>query len=212
MLSVNNGDGMAGPFGFTSYVVENDEKVASALRRAAAVSNDLKVPFAMIAKDFQKSRKAIFALQSAGAYPDLSTKPFFAWWEKDDNLRRQYDNGYKEYKKAKFGFSYPILKATGRLEKSVTDGSDHENITTIGPLMLTMGTRTPYAVYHQSDAPRSRLPLRKFLFIGPESKKYSNSEISGFPERVLNTLNSYVLRTLKKSIQQSTGVEPRTDE
>lgn len=212
MSVVNNGENMTGPFGFTSYEVVNDERVASALRRAAQVSSDLKVPFAMIARDFQKSRKAIFALSSAGQYPDLSTKPFFAWWEKDDNLRRQYDEGYKEYKKAKFGFSYPILKATGRLEKSVTDRSDPENITTIGPLMLEMGTRTPYAVYHQSDEPRSRIPLRKFLFVGPESKKFANSEISGFPERVLNTLNSFVLRQLKKSIQQSTGVTPRTDE
>lgn len=199
------------PFGFTSYELVNDERVASALRRAASVSSDLRVPYAMIAKDFQKSRKAIFALQSAGQYPDLSTKPFFAWWEKDDNLRRQFDGGYKEYKKAKFGFSYPILKATGRLEDSVTDPGHPENVTRIGPIEMELGTRVPYAVYHQSDEPRSRIPLRKFLFIGPESKKYANSEISGFPERALNTLNSYVLRQLKKSIQQSTGVTPRTD-
>ena len=200
-----------GPFGFTSYELVNDERVASALRRAASVSSDLRVPYAMIAKDFQKSRKAIFALQSAGQYPDLSTKPFFAWWEKNEDLRRQFDGGYKEYKKAKFGFSYPILKATGRLEKSVTDPGDPENVTRIGPIEMELGTRVPYAVYHQSDEPRSRIPLRKFLFIGPESKKYANTEISGFPERALNTLNSYVLRQLKKSIQQSTGVTPRTD-
>lgn len=200
-----------GPFGFTSYELVNDERVASALRRAASVSNDLKIPFSMIAKDFQKSRKAIFALQSAGEYPDLSTRPFFAWWEKDEDLRRQFDGGYKEYKRAKFGFSYPILKQTGRLEKSVTDPGHPENVTRIGPIEMELGTRVPYAVYHQSDAPRSRIPLRKFLFIGPESRKYANTEISGFPERALNTLNSFVLRTLKKSIQQSTGVTPRTD-
>jgi phage gpG-like protein len=201
-----------GPFGFTSYEVVNDERVASALRRAADVSNDLKVPFAMIAKDFQKSRKAIFALQSAGEYPDLSTRPFFAWWEKDEDLRRQFDGGYKEYKRAKFGFSYPILKQSGRLEKSVTDGGDPENITRIGPIEMEMGTRVPYAIHHQFGAPRANIPMRKFLFIGPESKKYANTEISGFPERALNTLNSFVLRTLKKNMQQSTGVVPRVDE
>ncbi len=201
-----------GPFGFTSYELVNDERVSSALRRAASVSKDLRIPFAQIAKDFQKSRKAIFALQSAGQYPDLSTKPFFAWWEKDEDLRRQFDGGYKEYKKAKFGFAYPILKATGRLEKSVTDPGDPENVTRIGPIEMELGTRVPYAVYHQSDEPRSRIPLRKFLFVGPESIKFANSEVSGFPERALNTLNSYVLRQLKKSIQQSTGVTPRSDE
>jgi phage gpG-like protein len=208
MFDVNNGEVMTGPFGFTSYEVLNDEKMSSALRRAASVSNDLKIPFSQIAKDFQKSRKAIFALSSAGQYPDLSTKPFYAWWEKDDNLQRQYDGGYKEYKKAKYGFSYPILKATGRLERSVTDASDPENVTSIGPLELKMGTRTPYAVYHQSDLPRSRLPLRKFLFVGPESKKFANSEISGFPERALNTLNSYILRSLGLSVEQATGKAP----
>lgn len=203
---------MAGPFGFTSYVVENDEKLAQALRRAASVSSDLKIPFSMIARDFQKSRKAIFSLKSAGQYPDLSTKPFFAWWEKDENLRREFTNGYKEYKEAKFGFAYPILKQTGRLEKSVTESSHPENVTNIGPIMMELGTRVPYAVYHQSDAPRSKIPLRKFLFVGPESLKYANKEISGFPERALNTLNSYVLRTLKKSVLQSTGVTPKVNE
>lgn len=203
---------MAGPFGFTSYVVENDERVSQALRRAASVSSDLKIPFSMIAKDFQKSRKAIFALKSAGEYPDLSTRPFFAWWERDDKLRREYLNGYKEYKEAKWGFAYPILKRTGRLEKSVTDAADPENVTRIGPIEMELGTRVPYAVYHQSDEPRSRIPLRKFLFIGPESKKYANTEISGFPERALNTLNSFVLRTLKKSMLQSTGVTPKVNE
>jgi phage gpG-like protein len=200
---------MAGPFGFTSYVVENDEKVAQALRRALSVSSDLSVPFAMIAKDFQKSRKAIFALKSAGAYPDLSTRPFFAKWEKDE-LKRHYPGGYKEYKKAKWGFDYPILKASGRLEKSVTEQGHPDNVTRIGPLAMDMGTKVPYAEYHQSDAPRRKIPLRKFLFIGPESKKYSNTALSGFPERALNTLNSYVIRQLGESIEVATGVKPRT--
>lgn len=202
---------MAGPFGFTSYELKNDDKVTSALRRAASVSKDLKIPFAQIAKDFQKSRKAIFALKSAGEYPDLSTKPFFAWWEEGD-LRKQYDGGYKEYKKAKFGFDYPILKATGRLERSITNQSDPDNITRITSLTLTMGTSVPYAEYHQSDLPRKKIPLRKFLFIGPESKKFAAKEISGFPERVLNTLNAFVLRKLGASMKEATGQDPKVKE
>lgn len=200
---------MSGPFGFTSYELVNDEKVSQALERALLVTSDLRVPFAQIAKDFQKSRKAIFALSSAGEYPDLSTRPFFAWWEKDLSLKRQYDGGYKEYKKAKYGFDYPILKATGRLEKSITEQGDPENVTRVYPLALEMGTKVPYAVHHQWGAPKAKLPMRKFLFIGPESKKYSNSEISGFPERALNTLNSFVIRKLGGSIEEATGVKPR---
>lgn len=202
---------MAGPFGFTSYELVNDERVIKALDRAYRASSDLRVPFAQIAKDFQKSRKAIFALQSAGSYPDLSTKPFFAWWEqKDSPLRRQFDGGYKEYKKAKLGFDYPILRGeTGNLEKSVTEQSHPDNITRIYPLSMDLGSKVPYLVYHQSDDPRKKIPLRKVLFIGPESKRFSSSEISGFPERALNTLNSWILRQLGANMEQSTGVKPK---
>lgn len=201
---------MTGPFGFTSYELLNDEKVKAALIRAAMVSSDLRTPFAQIARDFQKSRKAIFALQSAGQYPDLSTRPFMAWWEpKNSTLHRLFTGGYKEYKEAKWGFAYPILLASGRLERSVTDPQHPENITRIDKFSLEMGTSTPYAVYHQSDAARKKIPLRKFLFVGPESLKYADKKISGFPERCLNTLNSYVIRKLGGSMQEATGRKPR---
>lgn len=204
---------MAGPFGFTSYELVNDDRVSEAMKRAREVTSNLSIPFAQIALDFQKSRKAIFALKSAGNYPDLSVKPFYAWWEKKGTpLRRQFDGGYKEYKEAKYGFAYPILKATGRLESSVTNKSDPDNITRITPLSLEMGTSVPYAVYHQSDLERKKIPLRKFLFIGPESTSTASSELSGFPTRVLNTLNSFVLRQLQKSMKESTGVEPKVNE
>lgn len=175
--------------GFTSYVVENDLKLARAIDRAIKEGADLSIPFAQIAKDFQKSRKAIFALKSPGQYPDLSEK-------------------YKKRKKRAVGFEYPILKLTGRLEKSVTESSHAENVTRIDPSSLEMGTNVPYGIYHQSDGPRSKIPLRKFLFVGPESVKFANSEISGFPERALNTINTYVLRTLGASIEEATGVKP----
>lgn len=196
-------------FGFTSYELVNDERIIAAIKRAREESSDLTIPFGQIALDFQKSRKAIFALQSAGQYPDLSTKPFFAWWEQEGSpLRKQFDGGYKEYKKAKYGFDYPILKATGKLERSVTDRRDFNNITRIFPLSMELGSKVEYLIYHQSDEPRSKLPLRKVLFVGPESKRFANSEISGFPERALNTLNTYVLRKLGLNFEQATGQKP----
>lgn len=175
--------------GFTSYVVENDELIARAMERAGKASKDLRVPLTQISKDFYKSRKAIFALTSAGQYPDLNPK-------------------YKKRKEKAVGFVYPILKLTGRLESSVTSDSGPENITRIDPQSLTMGTSVPYAIYHQSDEPRSKIPLRKFLFVGSESVKFANSELSGFPERALNTLNSFVLRELGSSMKSATGVDP----
>jgi phage gpG-like protein len=175
--------------GFTSYTVENDEKLSRALERAASTVSDLRIPLSQIAKDFRKSRQAIFTLKGPGQYPDLNEK-------------------YKKRKIKILGSAYPILKLTGRLDRSVTNASDPENVSRIGKQSAELGTTTPYAIYHQSDAPRTKIPLRKFLFVGPESVKFANSEVSGFPERALNTLNSFVLRTLGASIEEATGVKP----
>lgn len=175
--------------GFTSYVVENDKRFASAIGRALKSVDDLSIPFAQIAKDFQKSRKAIFLLKSPGGYPDLSSK-------------------YKKRKQRAVGFVYPILKLTGRLEDSLTNSTHPENVTRIEKTQMELGTTVEYGIYHQSDGPRKKIPLRKFLFIGPESVKFANSALSGFPERALNTLNSFVIRQMGESIEVATGVKP----
>lgn len=182
--------------GFTSYSVENDEKLVRALDRAIKATGDLRKPLAQIGKDFRKSRKAIFALKGPGQYPDLGP---------DGPAKTDY----KKIKKRAVGFVYPILKLTGRLEGSVTDSGHPENINDIFKSFAEFGTSVPYAIYHQSDKPRTKIPLRKFLFVGPESVKFANKAISGFPERALNTLNSYVLRELGLSMEQATGVKPK---
>jgi phage gpG-like protein len=173
--------------GFTSYSVDNDEKLASAFIRAGKQSKNLKVPLAQIAKDFMKSRKAIFALKGPGQYPDLSSK-------------------YKPVKEQAVGFVYPILKLTGDLESSVTDKSHPDNVLRINTQSLTMGTTLEYANAHQEGI---GVPLRRFLFVGPESVKFANSEISGFPERALNTLNTWIMRDLGLTMEQATGVKPK---
>lgn len=181
---------MAQGLGFTSYVVENDLAFDRAVNRAAKEVQDLSIPFAQVAQDFQKSRKAIFVLKGPGQYPDLSPK-------------------YKKAKEKVLGSPYPILRFTGRLEESVTNPEHPENVTRIDPLSLELGTEVPYGVYHQSDEPRKKIPLRKFLFIGPESTKFADNDLIGFPERALNTINSHVLRVLGKTIEQATGVKPQ---
>jgi len=175
-------------FGFTSYIVENDEKLALAMERAARTTDDLRVPLRSIAKDFRKSRQAIFNLKGPGQYPDLKETT-------------------KKSKERAVGFVYPILKLTGRLDASVTNSGDKENVTRIRKLSMDLGTKTPYAIYHQNGT--SKMPLRKFLFVGPESSRFANSQISGFPERALNTLNSFVLRKLGNSMEQATGIKPK---
>jgi len=203
---------MTGPLGFTSYEIENDKEFARALSRAAKIVGNLETPLRQIGADFRKSRKAIFALESAGQYPDLSSRPLNAFWERDPKLRRAaLRGGSKAYKFAKFGFAYPILKQTGRLEDSLTRAGHPENISNINVDEAEFGTKVPYGVYHQEGT--KRIPVRKFLFIGPEAPRFAKGDaLKGFPERALKTLEAYVLRQTGLSIQEATGVAPITKE
>lgn len=166
---------------FTSYEIDNDKKFQAALVRAKMVTDDLSVPLGLIAKDFYKSEKAIFMLKGPGQYPDLAAST--------------------KIQKERAGFSvYPILKRTGRLEGSVTNPQHPDAINQIiNKRTLIIGTTVPYGVYHQSDKPRTKIPLRKFLFIGPESS-FANSDQQGRVGRWLNILNSYVLRKLGEPV------------
>lgn len=160
--------------GFTSYSIDNDNEFAAALNKAKAKVKDLRIPFKEISDDFYKSQKAIFQLQSPGKYDDL-------------------DEDYKDRKQKLYGFVYPILKASGRLERSVTSANGEGAINIITKSVLGIGTTVKYGVYHQSDSPRNKIPLRKFLFIGPEAPRFANSDQKGRLERWLGILNGYIV-------------------
>ena len=165
---------------FTSYIVDNDRKFRDALKRASEVTQDLRVPFSLILSDFYRSEQAIFNLKSAGQYPVISPK-------------------YGDAKQAAVGFKYPLLVRSGRLSASVLGPNNPGSVANVGPLSLIFGTSVPYGVYHQSDAPRSKIPLRKFLFIGPEASRFATSDMMGRPERWMNILNDYTLAKMKQS-------------
>jgi phage gpG-like protein len=172
---------------FTSYEIDNDRKFRNAIARASEVTDDLRVPFGLILRDFYKSEGAIFKLQGPGKYPP------FQGHKDADGLTR-----YQAYKRKRFGFDYPLLVATGRLANSLLGPSNPGSISKITKLSLTFGTSVPYGVYHQSDEPRHRMPLRKFLFIGPEAPSFATSEQMGRAERWLNIMNDYVLKQIAK--------------
>ena len=165
--------------GFNSYIVDNDKLFQQAISRAQGVVSDLSIPFHLILNDFYRSEEAIFQLQSAGKYPPISEK-------------------YGQRKEKRYGFRYPLLVRTGRLADSVTSPTAPEAIAEITPSSITIGTTVPYAIYHQSDAPRAKIPQRKFLFIGPEAPQYATSDQMGRTERWLNILNDYVLKAVKR--------------
>lgn len=162
---------------FSSYYIANDAEFQAQIDAAIAKVNDLRIAFALIAKDWRRSNIAQFSLKSGGQYPPLSAH-------------------YAAEKRKRFGNS-PILVATGRLRDSVTGSGNGDSILQISKNLLIMGTRTPYGVYHQSDLPRRKIPLRKFLFIGPEAPKSADSQITGRLERWTNILNAEVQRQLE---------------
>lgn len=164
---------------FTSYSLENDKRFKAAIERASAACDDLRVPFGLILKDFYRSEQAIFQLGTRGQYPEISPK-------------------YAKRKQTKYGFVYPLLKASGGLSKSVLQPNAEGSIAEIRMKELMFGTSIPYAKYHQSDEPRKKIPLRKFLFIGPEAPEFATSDQVGRATRWLNIMNDHVLKEIKR--------------
>lgn len=173
---------------FTSYEVDNDKRFREALKRASGITQDLRIAFGLISADFYKSQQAIWKLKGPGKYP-----PFKGAINKLTGMTQ-----YQAYKKRKYGFDYPLLVRTGALAASLSGPSNNGSINKITNLSLTIGTGIKYGVYHQSDEGRSKIPLRKFLFIGPEAPTFANSEQSGRLERWLGYVEDHIKRELKK--------------
>jgi phage gpG-like protein len=124
------------------------KQFSSAVRRASKQVDDLTLPLTLIAQSWFKSNRAIFQLKGSGKYIDLKEK-------------------YKEAKENKYGFTYPILKATGRLETSITNPQSNESINKIlNKRLLLLGSKTPYAPFHQFGT--RKMPARPFVLIGAE--------------------------------------------
>lgn len=165
--------------GFTSYIIENDKEFAAQIDSAIARVGDLKVAFTLIHKDWRKSNRSQFQLQGSGQYPALS--PRYA-------IQKRKDVGNK-----------PIMVRSGKLRDSVSGAENSDSIKIITAKGLTMGTTVGYGVFHQSDDPRRKIPLRKFLFIGAEAPRSAPKAITGRLERWMKIMDSEVQRKLKLS-------------
>lgn len=172
---------------FTSYQVDNDKRFRIAMKRAANASQDLRIPLGLILMDFYKSEAAIFKLKGPGKYPVFKGK------RGEDGM-----TDYQRKKKKDVGFDYPLLVHSGSLAASMLGPNNKGSISKITKLSLTIGTSIEYGIYHQSDKPRKRLPLRKFLFIGPEAPSFATSEQTGRLERWRGILNDHINKKLLK--------------
>lgn len=172
---VTNGD-----MSFTSYAIENDRAFREALKKASESVEDLRLPFGQILKDFYRSEQAIFKLQGPGLYPAISEK-------------------YGKRKQKEVGFKYPLLVKSGRLAGSLLGPNNAGSISSIGKQSMYFGTSVDYAIYHQSDAPRKKIPQRKVLFIGPEAPRFANSDQVGRLQRWLGYINDHIANKAKQA-------------
>ena len=127
----------------------NFEEFSAKVQRAITAVSDLSPVFLTIANDWYKDNQRVIPeggeKQSEGQYEDLS----------DD---------YAQYKEAMQGWIYPILRFDGWLATSITVPGSDGAFCVIGKQSLAVGTEIPYAIYHQSSAPRSKMPYRPFIF------------------------------------------------
>jgi phage gpG-like protein len=190
---------------FTSYVVDNDNRFLNAIKQASQMSQDLRVPFGLILADFYKSQQALWKLNGPGMYPPFKNST--GSYRKTEKASRKYvsDNKsrYQEEKLKKYGFDYPLLVASGKLAASLSGPNNPGAIASINPLSLIIGTSIQYGIYHQSDAPRRKIPLRKFLFIGPEAPAFASSDQIGRPTRWVAIMQDFINQQLKKA-----GLQP----
>lgn len=87
--------------------------------------------------------------------------------------------------RARRGFPYPqfpMLVNTGRLKSSLVLRSHYEHIYNKERLWMEFGSKTPYAIYHQSPRPRRKLPRRPFIYIDRK-----------FVSRTIQILRKYII-------------------
>lgn len=197
----SNGELMAQPF--TSYEVDNDKKFRNAIAEASKFSDDFRIPFGLILRDFYRSQQAIFMLQGPGKYPAFKNSVRASSLGGDNGRRRsEYDVTKSPYQRAKIkavGFDYPLLVRSGALSASLLGPNNKGSVAQTTKLSLTFGSTISYGIFHQSDEPRKHLPLRKFLFIGPEAPRFANDDQKGRLERWLGYVGDHVAAQLRKS-------------
>ena len=174
---------------FTSYSVDNDRKFRAALKKASEVSTDFRIPFGLILSDFYKSQQAIWKLKGPGKYPKF----------KGPINKETGKTAYQTAKIKAVGFDYPLLVRSGSLAASLSGPNNPGSISKNTKISLSIGTSIKYGIYHQSDESRSKIPLRKFLFIGPEAPSFATSEQQGRAQRWQGYIEDHMNRAIKKA-------------
>ena len=180
-----------------SFIPENDEAFRAALKKLGQSVGNFRIPFELIGNHWYKGNRKIFALKSGGLYPPLGgfnniEKVTYRGVEMTKNKRAEL------IKSEQVGFVFPLLRgATKRLENSLTKKSASGAVFFAGRQSLIMGTSVSYAIYHQSDKSRSKLPQRKVIFIdGGPAEISKDAIISGRIEAWKKIIEDYVAQVI----------------
>jgi hypothetical protein len=147
----------------------NEASFLASVRKAREAVGDLTPAMRLITQDFYDSEKSVFERKGPGPYEDLKTS-------------------YKAEKQRRWGFVYPINRASGRLMQSVTNPSSPDAISKVTATQFIVGTRVPYGIFVQRRRP--------FLFM--PGSGYDTNQTKNRVQRWSLILKSYVAQTLAK--------------
>ena len=173
---------------FTSYSIANDQEFEAKIDEALKAGTRLRTAFKLISADFFKSQQATFS-NSPGLFPDYIDRVGGTSGANTPYAKRKIAEGS--------GNPYPMLVRSGRLRDSLTGNGTGDTINAFNDRSLVIGTKVEYGKFHQSDDTRTKLPLRKFLFIGPEELQFSQDEQKGRPQRWIAIIDAEIKRQLK---------------
>lgn len=160
---------------FMRIVVES-QSLEKKLNQVSKDVDDFRPAFKLISKDWFKGNKAFFRLKSPGRFKDLSEL-------------------YKNQKRRKLGFVYPILRGDSRkLERSITEPSSGDSVNDVGKKVLEMGTKVPYAIYIHAGT--VKMVPRPFVLIGAGST--GPTEFNKREKAWLSIIDDWVEQLLRK--------------
>jgi len=166
------------------YDVDPDNRLANAIKRAVRDLGDLTEPFQLMTREWYKGNVSIFDKnrQGPGKYADLSPR-------------------YKRRKQRKWGFTYPILRASGKLADSMTNPTHSDSIAVIvNKRELHLGTKVKSKKNHAYGASlhfgTRKMPARPFALIGGE--QVATKQVNQRRENWINLINDWVRQVSEK--------------
>lgn len=181
------------------------QSILTTLEKFGDKVSDLRPPLIQIAREFYKSNKFIFRLQGPGKYPPFQGKKIAQTWKTPGRPeKRTRDGSFTVYQwqkvRAKWpgvnAKGYPLLRASGVLERSITQDGDANAIKVITKKSLVIGTAVEYGIHHQFGAPKANVPMRKFLFIDASTTESTNPNLSRRSEAWTKLLQNYIERVI----------------